>query len=322
MAWACLKQYTPSINDEGDQPVSLVSCLLCKLRDCPVYNSQDDPGEAQIDLHAFMSAHTIVAKQRKLRRELEKHLRGYMSEAVLYASYSLKAKSDPQTKFMIFCYQRTGSTLLVNLLDSHPLVHCEGELLLNRLASPRRYIACRAATSPGQAFGFKLQPHHFTYQGIRDPQEFVAWLDSSGYRIIKLTRRNYFRAALSLYYAITTGKFHQVGVPDGQGQEKLTVDPQELLAKIAWIEHSSQLLDSYTGAFPYLELVYEEHLMAEGQHQATVDLICDWLGLAHAPVGSKYVKMMPQDISQFVRNAAEIEEFIRNTKYGELLELP
>jgi hypothetical protein len=81
-------------------------------------------------------------------------------------------------------------------------------------------------------------------------------------------------------------------------------------------------LDLYTAGLPCLELNYEQHLMQSSQQQATVDRICDWLALPHAPVASKFVKMMPQDISQFIQNAAEIEAFIRQTKYAALLAAP
>ncbi len=268
---------------------------------------------------AASSTQKLIAGQRRLRRELEKRLRGYFSEAALYASFPFQRKSEPETRFVIFCYQRTGSTLLVDLLASHPLIRCQGELLLNRLASPRRYLACQAAITSRPAFGFKLQPHHFTYQGIRDPAEFVAWLDRSGYRILKLSRQQRSSALpYLLYYAVSTGTFHQVGGTAGAGPVKLAIDPRELLSRIEWIEQSASLLDRYTAGLPGLELNYEATPHAERQQQATVDRICDWLGLPHAPVASKFVKMMPQDISQFIQNAAEIEAFIRRTKYAGL----
>jgi LPS sulfotransferase NodH len=89
----------------------------------------------------------------------------------------------PRTRFAILTYQRTGSTLLMDALDSHPEVMCHGEVfhpdavwytkayprwseeatraVAERDADPRGFLERLYADDFGHAaVGFKLMPGH------------------------------------------------------------------------------------------------------------------------------------------------------------------
>ena len=258
--------------------------------------------------------------KRIARRSFEKRFGGYFSEAKLSVTYPFRAKRESSQKFFIYTHQRSGSTLLVNLLDSHPMIDCEGELLLDPMYSPMSYVVKRQRTSQAEVFGFKLQPHHFTYQNIENPDSFLIELAHSNYKPIILKRRNLFRAALSLLYAINSGKFQRDNRFGEVQPAKIFIDPDDLLENIQWIEHNIELLDLYADRNPHLELIYEDDLLDDVSHQSTVNRICDYLGIQSENVKANLVRIMPGDFSTYIENAEEIKEIIGNTKYRRFLE--
>ena len=258
--------------------------------------------------------------KRIARRSFEKRFGGYISEAKLNVTYPFQTKRESTQKFFIYTHQRSGSTLLVNLLDSHPMIDCEGELLLDRMSSPMSYISKRQRISQSEVFGFKLQPHHFTYQNIENPESFLQELAQLKYKTIILKRRNLFRAALSLIYAINSGKFHRDSRYGEIQSSMIFIDPDELLENIHWIEHNIELLDLYADRNPHLELIYEDDLLDDVSHQSTVNRICDYLGIQSENVAANLVRIMPGDFSTYIENAEELKKIIGKTKYGRFLE--
>ena len=83
-----------------------------------------------------------------------------------------------------------GSTLIASLLDAHPAIRCEGELLMHRLLLPLTYVdgRCGAAGRTGtSAYGFKILTHHLMRdRGIADPRPFIAKLRDRGYRAVRV----------------------------------------------------------------------------------------------------------------------------------------
>ena len=258
--------------------------------------------------------------KRIARRSFEKRFGGYFSEAKLSVTYPFQTKRESPHKFFIYTHQRSGSTLLVNLLDSHPMIDCEGELILDPMFSPMSYLFKRQRTSRAEVFGFKLQPHHFTYQNINNPESFLKGLAKLKYKTIILKRRNVFRAALSLLYAINSGKFHRDNRFGEVQSDKIFIEPDDLLENIQWIEHNIELLDRYADSNPHMELIYEDDLLNNVSHQGTANRICDYLGIPKANVESNSVRLMPGDFSPYIENAEEIKEIIRKTKYARFLE--
>ncbi|MFO7999189.1 MAG: sulfotransferase, partial [Bacteroidales bacterium] len=130
-----------------------------------------------------------------------------------------------KTKFFIFCQGRSGSNLLVNLLKSHPEVHCDYELfnqkllqekplwkrqLINKL--PIQYLNyCRVRHSE-PIVGFKLLCYQY-----RANQKRLRSLFSGDWKIIHLHRNDVFKQVISGFVARETGiwmKTAKVKQPD------------------------------------------------------------------------------------------------------------
>jgi len=246
--------------------------------------------------------------------------RGYVKEAIYYPTFTFRQKRDPSQKFLIFGFPRSGSTLLVSLLDSHPKVHCEDELLYRKLRFPMYYIQCHARLSRAEVYGFKLLVDHFETQGIEDPATFFTNLYEDGYQVIYLKRRNLLRAALSSLYGYFLGKFHHSQSEGELHREKMRVRPQELEAKIQRFEYLAGQQKKILGALPCLEIAYEDDLLDASCHQVTIDKIADYLRIPSARVDTPLVKVATEDISDFVENSEEVLAFIRGTEYARYLD--
>ncbi|MEM9823740.1 MAG: hypothetical protein AAF985_21830, partial [Bacteroidota bacterium] len=118
-------------------------------------------------------------------------------------------------KFVIFGQGRTGSTLLVDLLNSHPTIACEQEifsrryhLLSGKLRWPYRFLQGMEARHAHQTFGFKVKIYQLTLHQHLDPMDFLDRLEQRGYQIIYLRRDNFLEHAISGLSAQQTKRFH------------------------------------------------------------------------------------------------------------------
>lgn len=237
-----------------------------------------------------------------------------------YGKYLWQKPSLPSQKFVIFGRGRSGSTLLVNLLDSHNKIHCDGELLHDRLFFPRLYIDLCASRYQSYAYGFKLLSYQIRdIQSISNQEKFLFNLYKSGYKFIYLTRRNLLYHALSNINA-RMKKFHQ-----RLNEGKLSYQPIKIEIKqvFEWIEKSENM-EKYEHELlreiPHLSLTYEEDLLHQEFHQKTVDKITELLALPSLPVKTNLVKLMPLELSKMVENYEELVQGVKNSKYARFLD--
>lgn len=256
-----------------------------------------------------------------LHRNLIQNYKGYIKEAGLYAKCLMRRTQTDLGKFVIFGVPRSGTELLVSLLDSHPQIHCEGELWKHKLVSPQRYLACHAKLCAQPVFGFKLLVAQVELQGITDAAGFIRQLHASDYRIISLRRRNLYRAALSSLYGSFLGRYFLVDGDSKTQKQPMTLHPPDLVRKIELFEDLSRRHQDALGDTPCIELFYEDNLLHVANHQASVDRICDYLKLVRHPMSTNLVKMASEDVSDFVVNAQEIEDYLQSTSYAGYLEV-
>jgi hypothetical protein len=236
---------------------------------------------------------------------------GYINETITLLKYLASPRNQPNRKFVIFGVPRSGSTLLVDLLNSHPIVQCDDELLLHKMRSPEKYIRRRTALSRFEVYGFKLLSDHFDIQEIREPDRFLSDLYADGFMIISLIRQDLFRSALSSLYVNHIGKTHHKASDGELTHEKMVVKPDEMKEKVERFKRLIDLHEKALGSLPRLDLSYEDDLLNEKCHQATVDKISDYLGFPRSVVTTQLVKVTGQDVSDFVSNSAELNELMK-----------
>jgi LPS sulfotransferase NodH len=229
-------------------------------------------------------------------------------------TYLLAAKAAwrmPATRFVIFAQGRTGSDLLASLLNSHPQVFCDGEILDESVVLPLSFVKGRCGASTADAYGYKLKIYHLTEtQRMADPGRFLAQMWAGGWKIIYLTRRNVFRQALSWFVAERRPRY-QHRVSNGPLQlEPITVDCDALLRRMKerldYLEEERRAL----AALPHATVVYEDDLLAAERHQATADRIFEYLELPPAEVRTDLVKITPARLSDFIQNHRDLERAV------------
>jgi hypothetical protein len=236
---------------------------------------------------------------------------------------ALAARFVPPVRFVVLTTGRTGSELLVSLLNSHPAITCEGELLAAPRAFPRRYVVARAAVAGlrgAEAHGWKLLSGQLRdLRGIGEPLDYPRLLHENGSRIILLERRNIVQQTVSWMrtghgnsealtkHHYTAGQSSDVG--------PMTIDPLELLAGTYYVEAEARFVREAAGRVPHLGLVYEDDLANPISQQATVDRICSYLDLPPAPVASKLIRVTPRRVRDMLSNFDEVEALVSQTRY-------
>lgn len=244
---------------------------------------------------------------------------GYLREAYTYLTYPFSPKRSPARKFFIFTTGRSGSNLLVSLLNSHPLIQCNSELLLKRVLNPELYLKCHERLARKDIYGFKLLSIHLEIQRIGDPQGFIDRLCASGYQIISLKRRNIVRQSISHLYANYRGKFHH---SQNQGEQvfvPMRLEPEQLFRELQLLERLNTLGDQLLAGRSHLSLYYEDDLSEADRQQGAVDRVSEFLGIPPAKLGTSLVKTTPEDLSLIIENYAEIRDSLAGTPYAPYL---
>ena len=235
--------------------------------------------------------------------------------------------------------QRSGSTWVVDMLDSHPRVLAYSELFMHggegkpkwgqeqdlpywqtyarekhRITKPYwlwRYLGEAYSERPGiDAVGFKLMYSQLTR--ISRPLMPALWLKRA--RIIHLIRRNALDVVLSKEAgAAREGRLH---ARDGEDVEqvRLSLDTDTLLRRMTLHERAiagARVRFKRVG-LPYTEVVYEDLASDESGFAS----LFEFLGVEPAPVSSSLQKLNPTSHEDLIENYGEVREALQGTEFA------
>ena len=236
------------------------------------------------------------------------------------AAYLTRA-DRPSPRFVVFGRGRSGTTLLVSLLDGLPSLRCEGEILHDYVPFPHVHVLGRSLRYGGRGYGCKL----LSYQ-VRDvqtaldtPRTFLrTFHHDDGFQVLYLRRTNLLRHALSNIRA-RRDTFHRTADEGSPSRPPLHVDPEHV---VEWMR-SSEALAAYEQKLledvSYLSLTYEDNLRDPDAHQSTVDTVCEYLGVEPARVATSHQKLAPRSLRAGVANYDELARHLRDTPYEQYL---
>jgi LPS sulfotransferase NodH len=246
------------------------------------------------------------------------------------------------TNFVVLSTQRSGSTWVVDMLESHPRVVAYSELFMHggkgkpkwggekdlpywqtyasgrsRVTKPYllwRYLDQAFRERDGiDAIGFKLMYSQLTR--ISRPLMPMLWLKRV--RIIHLVRRNALDVVLSKEAgAARGGRLH---ARDGNDVEevRLNLDTQTLLRRMTLHERAvagARVRFKKVG-LPYTEVVYED--LAEDE--SGFAQLFEFLGVDPAPVSSSLQKLNPTSHEELIENYGEVRAALDGTEFAPLL---
>ncbi|PZX19688.1 hypothetical protein LX81_00145 [Palleronia aestuarii] len=212
--------------------------------------------------------------------------KGIYREAKSVAKLAVRPRNDPR-KFLIFCRPRSGSSLLNDLLNQVEGVLCAGEMLHYAVVAPVAYLDRCARTLPGSAFGAKLLTYQMLeIQRVRDPLRLFQRFVSCGFSLIHL-RRDTFDQTLSLATSFETRDFQARPKPERKPVPSFPLDRDAFLHMLRWNAATLDFEDRLMSHFPHLTIEYETGLKRSDDHQATIDRVCDYIGISSSPVSAQ-----------------------------------
>ena len=226
-------------------------------------------------------------------------------------------------RFVVLCLGRTGSSHLVDLLDSHPGIRCYAEILneTHPRAAPEGWIGESGSSDAAEhverlltatdapVAGFKLP-----LNSLRDHPEVAGWLrDDPAIRVIRLRRQN--TLALLLSRRMLRATLVSQSIHGSYGKQTVTIEPRECLRALRRIEAEDAELDALASGHSTLDLEYarlgEDEELERAQR---------FLGVEPAPLSSRYERVRKRPFSATIENWEELSAALRPTRFAPLLE--
>lgn len=227
----------------------------------------------------------------------------------------------PVGGFLILAQGRTGSSLLSDLLGSHPSLETAKERLFTPIPYPGAYLLGHAAraTVCGQLWGFKAKNYQLAQAFEGKERAFIEELNSRNWRFVYLKRENFLAAALSTIVGLQRGKFKY-----RRGEiatfPVLTIDPQEFRNHISGRLRQNEIDKRLLEDIDAFEVVYEKHL-AEGGDPRRMREIQTFLQVPHHDLKSAFRKTETGHVSDYVRNWRELRQVAIDMGHRKLAEL-
>jgi LPS sulfotransferase NodH len=225
-----------------------------------------------------------------------------------------------RAKFVLFAQGRTGSTLLGDLLRSHPEIYFADELLGSALRSPRLAAARTRWRHARHAVGFHVKIYQLSdVQGITDAGRWLRGMHRHGWRVIALRRENLLRQVLSNMTAQLTNRYEDRA---GEGEfvrVRPYVDPEELLH---WIGVRAAVGADEAAALdgiPHLSLTYERDLQDSTTWQPTMERVFAHLDLDPVPVVTNLRRQNDGGLASLIANYDDVRRAVEATEYTRYL---
>lgn len=207
----------------------------------------------------------------------------------------------------------TGGELIGELLGSHPLVFCDGEILREFVSSPWLLVRGRmrmARMRGSQAYAFELVSSHLGTWPPDRVEPFVRRLAAAGFLFVHCRRRNLLARAVA-----------DLRDEAGAGGDAVAIDVPELIHRMREFELADGLLDQLVPTLPHVTVVYEEDLERPEDRRSTIGGLFDVLGVDARAAARLPVRTSPTGLLHGVANADEVVRVLRATRYATYLDL-
>jgi LPS sulfotransferase NodH len=232
---------------------------------------------------------------------------------------------SPNRRFTVIAPARSGSELLVSLLNSHPGIRCDGELCKYAREHPARYVdghAVKARLRGVPAYGWKLGVTSLLYAQDRygGAENWLQHEADLGRHIVFLWRRDLVNQAVSFLTAQKSGVFHVWSADGSHATDSYVVEADRILARVVNQEEELDWINGALDGLPRLELIYEEDLADPSRHQATADRVFEYLGLPPAEVTTDLLRHPVASGLDRLANADDVRSLLSMTRFKSLLQ--
>ena len=239
---------------------------------------------------------------------------GYLSRKFISVSGSKEYK-----KFIIISRSRSGSFLLITLLDSHPAIEAKGELFVRLNGRSCKEVwketFCRKQRKI-KYVGFKLFYYHPVDSSDREVWNFI--LNDPSIRIIHLTRNNLLRTIVSRKIAAKTEVWRQLQKENLSIEDKkVEIAYDECLAEFKKTKNWEYETEIRFKDHPYLQITYEE---LTDERENTMRRIFRFLEMEDYPVSTPMVKQNNEPLSDLIINYDALVTSLKQTEWAHFVE--
>jgi LPS sulfotransferase NodH len=250
-------------------------------------------------------------------------LRTRVGPGIAYVASATPQRGDI-TRFVIVTSGRAGSELLGQLLNSHPKVTCESEILDSPRLSSDRFLEGRARRSQQRgmvAYGMKVKPAHIhEIQQIENSGDWLRRLQARGWKVIYVGRSDRIRQGVSVLRG-ELRQWHYVASEGAPPPDPMELDPMQLIATMYIIQRWENQITQLLEGVDFLDVNYERDLEDAAKQAATVERAWDFLHIepSPVPVSSGIVRSSSKRIQDDVTNWDEIAAEIRRNRFAQYL---
>ena len=242
------------------------------------------------------------------------------------------------TRFIVLCSGRTGSNMLLSLLNAHPQIIAFGELFnpqkiwwdTERYFFTRDPFALRLRRTQPLAFlkrkVFRRFPPSIATVGLKlgynhaqqEPEKQIwAYLQAQpGLKVIHLQRRNLLKMYLSLQKAKLTQEWINLTGPRPD-HLSLALDYQDCLEFFTRYQSQAQFYSAFFAQQPQLDVSYEA-LAAD--YEAQMRRVQAFLGVSYHPAQPVTYRQSSLPLAQAITNYRELKAQFAATPWAEFFE--
>lgn len=232
---------------------------------------------------------------------------------------------SPLQHFVLIARGRSGSTCLLDILDCHPQILTDPHTFFDYSKLPLYFPDNKLVFSSKNIRGYKFNTQARgmleNAANAETARRELQTLIDSGVKVIYLERNNVVKRAISSLVAKSRKQFNFR--KDKQAQvvplTSLHIDPEALIEHIKYCEAQNLFDRSVIANLPHICLTYEEDLAQETCHQEALDKICQFLKIDSAPAITRFSKVLPNSINEYISNYQELRETVANSQYAEHL---
>jgi len=218
-------------------------------------------------------------------------------------------------KFVVITRSRTGSNLLISLLDSHEDIIAYGEKFqcLGDKTSSQIFNQIFPVQS-NKIIGFKI----FYYHPL-DSDDKSIWeqlKNDRSFKIIHLRRNNLLRVHISRLIAEKSGNWSSRS-KNSIDNKMLHIDIKKLLNDFTNTDNQIKRAQKFLKNRKIFEVAYENLI---NERENTINEILRFLEVSKVNLKSPYKKQNPEKIQDLVSNYNELYDKLINTEHSFMLE--
>jgi len=237
-----------------------------------------------------------------------------------YVHSDLKLKT-PDKRFVIFAHSRSGSHLLVDLLNSHPDITClteHGMLYgFKNIKNTYKHIDGVSRRSKSPVFGGKINIRQIE-KNSQPLQEVIKKMTAFDWQVIVLERKNLLEQVCSVQIAKKRRQYHDETAPT-LDQLRLNIDIPLLHQRLKSKEALNHQVRELTTPYKPLYIYYEEDLIGVQNQQNAANRIFESLLLPKHKVNTKFVKTNSYQLADLIINYKEMVDSIKGGPYEKFL---